>query len=359
MSKAINEKLVAWIEEKVKCEYAEDISLVLLYGSFINGTANPKSDIDCYFIPRTERGYELAKTFILAGVGYDIFPMDWERAGNIAELEECLIPLVGDVKIIYSSSAEELKRFQRLQAKMKHNLADRLVSQAAARKRAEAAYKLYRDICKPNPLAEIRKLAGHIIMQLADAVAIYNHDYFHRGLKMQFQDLLKLQKEKDIPLRICEEYLHTIQAKTAEESIRHSYGMLCTVGEYIGVGFSEELARDGGESGETAGIVKDISLLAGLYEEISSTFNKIYVCCETDNYILAYLSAVCLQRELDDAHREYGSERYDILSFYEWDNLQKINLAVKAAEDDLVQFIADRGGVIKRYGTFEEFQRSA
>lgn len=64
MSKAINEKLVVWIEEKVKREYAEDISLVLLYGSFINGTANPKSDIDCYFIPRTERGYELAKTFI-------------------------------------------------------------------------------------------------------------------------------------------------------------------------------------------------------------------------------------------------------------------------------------------------------
>ena len=84
-------------------------------------------------------------------------------------------------------SAEELKRFQRLQAKMKHNLADRQVSQAAARKRAEAAYKLYQDICKPNPLAEIRKLAGHIIMQLADAVAIYNHDYFHRGLKMQFR----------------------------------------------------------------------------------------------------------------------------------------------------------------------------
>ena len=141
------------------------------------------------------------------------------------------------------------------------------------------------------------------VFAFADAVSIYNHDYFHRGLKMQFQDLLKLQKEKDIPLRSCEEYLHTIQAKMAEESIRHSYGLLCTVGEYIGAGFSEELARDDGESGETAGMVKDISL-----------------------------SAVCLQRELDDAHREYGSERYDILNFYEWDNLQKINLAVKAAE---------------------------
>ena len=75
--------------------------------------------------------------------------------------------------------------------------------------------------------------------------------------------------------------------------------------------------------------------------------------------LFAYLSAVCLQRELDDAHREYGSEKYDILSFYEWDDLQKMNLAVKAAEDHLVRFIVGSGGVIKRYSTFEEFPTSA
>ena len=46
MSIAVNEKLVTWIEEKVKSEYADDISLALLYGSFVNGTANSRSDID-------------------------------------------------------------------------------------------------------------------------------------------------------------------------------------------------------------------------------------------------------------------------------------------------------------------------
>ena len=86
MSIAVNEKLVTWIEEKVKSEYADDISLALLYGSFVNGTANSRSDIDCYFIPRTERGYRLAGTFMIAGVGYDIFPMDWERVRNIAKI---------------------------------------------------------------------------------------------------------------------------------------------------------------------------------------------------------------------------------------------------------------------------------
>ena len=139
MSIAVNEKLVTWIEEKVKSEYADDISLALLYGSFVNGTANSRSDIDCYFIPRTERGYRLAGTFMIAGVGYDIFPIDWERVRNIANLEEGLLPLVGDVKVLYSSSEEDLGRFRGLQVQMKDNLADKQKSQTAARKRAESA----------------------------------------------------------------------------------------------------------------------------------------------------------------------------------------------------------------------------
>ena len=52
--KEINDKVVEWITNKVKTEYADDISLVLLYGSYMNGTANSKSDVDCYYIPKTD-----------------------------------------------------------------------------------------------------------------------------------------------------------------------------------------------------------------------------------------------------------------------------------------------------------------
>ncbi len=43
--KEINDKVVEWITNKVKTEYANDISLVLIYGSYINGTANSKSNL--------------------------------------------------------------------------------------------------------------------------------------------------------------------------------------------------------------------------------------------------------------------------------------------------------------------------
>lgn len=41
----INDKVVKWIKNRVKTKYPNDISMVLLYGSYINGTANPKSDV--------------------------------------------------------------------------------------------------------------------------------------------------------------------------------------------------------------------------------------------------------------------------------------------------------------------------
>ena len=99
--KEINDKVVEWITDKVKREYADDVSLVMLYGSYINGTANSKSDVDFYYIPKTERAYNLATVFIIDGVGYDFYPIPWEQVEKIADLQECMLPLIGDAQIIY------------------------------------------------------------------------------------------------------------------------------------------------------------------------------------------------------------------------------------------------------------------
>ena len=98
----------------------------------------------------------------------------------------------------------------------------------------------------------------------------------------------------------------------------------------------------------------DASWLAGLYEEISSTFNKIYVCCENGNYILAFLSAVCLQRELDDA-KEAGSPSYDLLTYFDFRDLGKLAERTRMIETAFVELITKNGGNIKSYDNYEQF----
>ena len=185
--KEINDNIVKWITNKVQTQYPDDVSLVLAYGSHINGTANSMSDVDCYYIPKTERGYQLGIGFMIAGVGYDLFPISWERVEGIADLQESLIPLVGDVQILYSADASDLERFQRLQSKLQSNLKNDEYVKMIAGKRCEVAYQLCEMMMHSDSMSEVRKLAGHIIMFLADAVAIYNHDYFHFGVFYCFQ----------------------------------------------------------------------------------------------------------------------------------------------------------------------------
>lgn len=348
--KEVNDKIVAWILNKVKMEYADDISLVLIYGSYTNGSANSRSDVDCYYIPKTERGYNMAVDFIIDGVGYDIFPMSWERVTSIADLHESLSPLVGDVQIIYYSDTSDLQRFKELQGRLQSNLLNEAYVREIAARRCEDANRMCSLMNVSNEASEIRKMAGSIIMTLADAVAVYNHDYYHFGLKKQFEDLQN--NFPGVPRNIVNDYRNVVEALDIEDVIQHTMKMFKDVCEYLDITCAVQ------EMPEKQSLVEnkvDAFWLAGLYEEISSTFNKIYVCCENENYILAFLSAACLQRDLDEA-REAGCPKYDLLSDFNYTELGKLAVKTKEIESDFVQLITENGGNIKKYDSFEQFE---
>lgn len=354
MEQSVNEKLVEWIKKKVQTEYADDISLVVLYGSFINGTANSKSDIDCYFIPKTERGRQFANDFMICGVGYDIFPISWERAEHIADLKEVLLPLIGDANVIYHNSEEDIQRFLKLQTRLKNNLESRQITAAAAAEKINAGYQLYCQIQNSGDLSTIRKKAGYMIMTLADAAAVYHHTYYHYGLKRQFSDLTRIP---DIPNEICDEYLNVIHADAPKDILAHCYGMLQAVCRNTKMQIPV-MQADGMEEQEECLTQINYASLAALYEEISSTFNKIYVCCENGDYILAYLSAACLQEELDYAHRRLGAKHYDLIHRFDYRNLEKLSGDAQMIEKDFVDFITAGGGIIKKFESFEEFEQA-
>lgn len=350
--KEINDKLVQWILNKVKTEYANDISLVLIYGSYINGTANHKSDVDCYYIPKTERAYNLSLDFIIEGVGYDIFPISWERVERIADLQESSSPLVGDVKIIYSNSKSDIERFQIMQARLKRNLLNDEYVRKIAEKRCEEASRRRPILNQTHKASEIRKTAGFIIMTLADAVAVYNHDYYHFGPKKQFENLQN--NFPNVPKNIIDGYKNVIEAIDINDVVKHTKKLFNDVYEYLGIPLAlQEIPEN--KSAATGKI--NAPLLAKFYEEVSSTFNKVYVCCETGNYIVAFLSAACLQQELDGV-KDAGCPSYELLKDFNYKELGKLSEAAQKIEEDFVRLITENGGRIKTYDSFEQFELS-
>ena len=100
--------------DRVKRQYADDIAIVAYYGSYAHGTARHNSDLDIFFIPATPQGAAASFQFILDGIGYDFWPISWERAERIASFEEAIVSVIADSKLLYSRSDADLDRFDKL-----------------------------------------------------------------------------------------------------------------------------------------------------------------------------------------------------------------------------------------------------
>lgn len=347
--KEINDQLLRWIKAKVKTEYPQDISLVCVYGSAVNGTMNAKSDLDCYFLPKTERGYELATTFILEGVGYDIYPVSWQRLEDIANLRSGMQPLVGDAQILYCATEEDAMRFAALREMLRQNLQSQSYTREMTGERCREAASLLAalEISEQLPLA--RKLAGRLIVTLADAIALYHRDYFHFGLKRQYADLLS--GIPGIPEHLARGYRNVIEGESVPEVIHRAKIFFTEVCNHIGIAPVPPPVRP---MAPIEAATPNGPALAALYQEICSTFNKIYVCRETGDSVLAFLSAVTLQWDLDDA-LSLGCPRYDLLSAYHPQALHRLADTARQIEQNLIRCILDNGGTLRSYSCFADF----
>ena len=345
----LNGQLVRWLRERAAGDFAGELSLVVSYGSHWNGTAGPLSDVDCYFVPKTERGLAFGCQFILQGVGYDIFPMSWERLRGIARLEESLAPLVGDAQVLYYGDEGDLTRFRALERELRQCLQDSAYCREMAEKRFFRAWEQYGRLMKGDLCAQ-RLAAGLLLMDAAEAVAFANGTYFHRGLKGQYGDLQAMDETPEGFLAFYQQAIRAGDAQALEESCKE---LLATLGNWLGI---TRPAPAPAQQAAGPGPRQDAAAQGPWYEELSSTFQKLRSCRERGDWVLAFLSTVCLQRELEDIALEYAVPRYQVLGAYQWDDLGPLVQAADRAEAELTAAIRQSGGIIKEYDSWEDFQ---
>ena len=346
--KSRNDRILDWVVKKVQLEYSKDICLLLVYGSYINGTTSSLSDVDFYFIPKNKKASSLGRTFIIKGVGYDLWSMSWERIEGLAELKESLTPLLGNAKIVFTGSDEDTKRFEKLQDILFHNLNDASFMHRKALEKLIQVNNIFSKLLIQNDLCNSRLFAGDILLQLADAVAYENHTYFKKGWKTQFDDLKMMSKLPDNFFRQYEAVIKSNNVAEIQESCRK---LVKSYNNFLN--YYEKTADSSNKTNKPtqAPKVVDFKQLANLYGEIISTFNKVYTSCETGNGILAFISGVCLQHVLND---EVPGIRFDILTGYDIADLGRFSANVRSVEAVLVKYI-NRGVNINKYASVDEF----
>lgn len=335
------QKLTEWAVNKIKKEYYDDVALLIaVEGHSVNGDGHGKC-FD-YFVPVTEKANELAQTFIIDGIGHDLYPRSWERTERTANLDDRPTICLGNAKILYSRTKEDEDRFNAIRQRLHENLNNKEFTYKKALENLNIAMDLYRTVMFEDELYKVRMAVGYINHYLSLAVVYLNGTFF-KSLIGQLPELLTL---KAVPESFIEYYKAVINARNANELKSLAHLLISTTRRFIA---SRKTIV------ATAACNSNFSDLADWYQELSLTWRRIRYYCKTNNIDAAFGDARTLQNELLIVGEEFGLRKMDLLGCFDANNLSELVNRATEIEEYIVSEIENHGVKLKKYDTLDDF----
>ncbi len=337
----INERLTQWARELIEREYKDDVCLLIGHD-----TLKLPQDADgiapSFYIPATERAYTLSRTFIIDGIGYDLFPMSWERVEGLAAIDGYNTSCLLDCTILYQKNDEEKKRFLALQERAAGNLKNPAFMFERALDKLRFAMSIYETMLFSESEGEVRNCAGHICDILSISVACINMTYFRHGQTNQFSDL---EKMKALPEDFLKRYRAVINARSSDELKSICFDMIKSVRQFV----SEH------KPDIKPTVPKDYKGLANWYQELCYTMRRVNHFVDTGKAEQAFLWGCGLHHELSIVSEEYTLGEVDLMGAWDASDMQRFRQRTEQLERLVVSAIEQNGVTIKRYADVEEF----
>ena len=193
-------KLTQWVIDKIEKDYKSDIDLLIgIQGHSIDGDQHGV----CFdfFVPATEKGCELAQTFIIDGVGHDLYPRKWERLENSVNLNDMCL-LLDQATILWAKDDATVQRFEDCRRRMWKHLKDDSYVYGKALECMDKALEIYRSVIFEEKIYRVRSEINCIHEYLSKAVAFMNHTYTESAI---FTEAQAYNDSKDGRLYYCPE----------------------------------------------------------------------------------------------------------------------------------------------------------
>ncbi len=329
-----------WVIDTVKEKYADDIALVVSHTTL---RIDPDRPAVSYFVPITRRGEEFARTFILEGIGYDIWGIPWERLERFAGLKEYNITVLADSEILYARTDADRARFEELKKRQADHLADRALMRVHALEAYGQAKNIYLEMLFASG-GDVKVGAGYVLDYLARAVAFSNNSYFR---KSQTDQLRELADMPDVPEGFAALYSDIFFEKDQERQKRDCHRLICLTRDYLD---QRAPARKDASPAE-----QNYQDLADWYGELSYTFLRIRHYTDAGDPVRVYMWGIYLQSELNQVCMDFGIEKMDLMSCFDAQNLSLIAERANEAERLIRTAITRGGGIIHEYASREEF----
>lgn len=343
------EEMNKWAIRRIESEAPDDVDLLIGHPQW-NVPEDGNEIRFSYFLPNSEKGMSIAKTFVIENIGYDFWGMPWERLEHIASLEESLTAVLLDGTILWSRNKEVCKRFTDLQQLARERLQDRSYSMKTALNRLAEAMDTYKVMAFEDNLSHVRKGLCYIADQLSVALAHINGTYFKKGPEMQdlVPDTLPL-----VPEGYTDAYRRIIHAMTIEDCCELAHEMIKKVRVFL-TGLCSQM--EGGCCSQDS--TCDYSDMAAWYEEGTYWFRRLYSYTGRGDAARTLQWGYSLQAELDFAQKAYGLDQMDILDAYDPDNLTALNQRGHKIQEYLHNTLLSHNAKIREYASLKEFLSS-
>ena len=336
-----NKQLADWAIKKIESAYCDDVCLLIEHM-----THKLEKDMDVtvfgFYIPATNRANGLARTFIIDGIGHDLFPMSWERMEGMADVKDYNTTCLRDGKILWAKSDEDRQRFISLQARLDANLQNPAYMYERAKKWLNTAMEIHQENVFEERLYKVREISGHICDLLAIAVAFVNLRYFKHGQTSQLAELSTMKKVPDDFLKL---YRYVV-----EESDPSAQKHLCAELLHKTKEFLNSLYKP-----VTTKCTPDFTELANWYQELCYWWRRIYHWCDEKDPINAYIWGCGLQGEVEEWGEKFGIGEIDIMSAYNTNGLDSFRNQAEKVEKAFRAAIEKSGVKLDEYKTIEDF----
>ena len=334
--------LVDWAIREIETKYKDDVCLLVHYNT-LGLDPNTNQIWPSAYTPRTSRANGLARTFIIDGVGHDLFPISWERWDRYAEFQDYNTTVLADARILWARTDDDRKRFEAVQARQRANLQNPHFMYNRAVEVLDTAVEAYQDMLFEERPFKVRENAGHVCVRLSTAVSYLNGRYFKHG---QTGQIAMLQEMDEVPAGFIDLYGRIVRAKDPDEQRRLCHEMIVSTKAFLKAHDNYSVPRLS---------EPDFTELASWYQELSYTWLRVYHFCDANDPVNAYIWCCLLQNEVDELGAEFGITELDILGAFDADDLPALRARAESVERAFVHAIESHGVTIDSYSSVEEF----
>ncbi len=349
-------ELTDWVIRKIEKEYKDDIALLIaIHG---HNTDDDQHGV-CfdYFVPATDRGNELTETFIIDGVGHDLYPRSWERLEESVLLNDMPIVLDG-AEILYARTREDEEKFQNLKKRMQDNLNNPEFVYGKALEYMDEALEIYRSLIFEERSYRVLAEAGYIHLFLSKAVAAMNNTYAEEPIMSESQAknndpesrIYHCPEMKQVPEGFYENAEKLMKEKDPDKVKGVILDLLKTTRKFI-------LDRNPDTQ------VKELSNadyygLASWYQELCLTWRRIRYFADNNMAEEAYCDAGYLQQELFYIAQEFGIEEMNLLDSYDPDDLSRLKECADELERKVLSILGNHQVPVNSYESVDAFLKA-